>query len=39
MAQTTHLTSFGPVVVVQTLVVVVVGGRDAVADTLRLWWW
>ena len=32
MAQTTRLMSFGPVVVVRTLVVVVVGGHDVVVD-------
>ena len=33
MAQTTRLASFGPIVVVRPLVVVVVGGCDAVVDT------
>ena len=32
MAQTMRLVLFGPVVVVQTLVMVVVGGCDAVVD-------
>ena len=32
MAQTTCLASFGPIVVVRPLVVVVVGGRDVVVD-------
>ena len=32
MAQTTCLVLFGPIVVVRTLVMVVVGGHDAVVD-------